>query len=123
MQKSSIRRQIVEAELHDQFYSDKLIRRSNFAIRYAGFCDLTRDGRAPSTLGCASFDAFYQHGKLRRGQHHRAAGIAHSRPDEAALIKPLAEQAKPIAVSEQDLQRARLLASKGKQVARRMDLS
>lgn len=73
-------------------------------------------------LGCAPVDAFDQHGELRRGQHHRAAGIAHSRPDEAALTEPLAEQAKPIAVQEQDLERVSVLPRKATS-GRRMDPS
>jgi hypothetical protein len=65
VQKCRIGRQIVEIELHVRFYSDMLIRRSDIAIFYAGFCDSARDGGAPSTLRCAPIDAFDQHRKLR----------------------------------------------------------
>jgi hypothetical protein len=74
MQKCRIRQQIVEIELHVRFYSNMLIRRSNFAIFYAGFCDSARDGGAPSTLGCAPIDAFDQHRKLRWRQRRCPPG-------------------------------------------------
>ena len=123
MQKCRIRRQIVEIELHVRFYSNMLIRRSNFAIFYAGFCDSARDGGAPSTLGCAPIDAFDQHRRLRWRQRHGATWIAHSGPDEATLIDALGKQAESVAVPEQDFQSARIPAAEGKTDGRRTDPS
>ena len=47
VQQSRIGRQIFEVEPHVQFYSNMLIRRSKFAIFYAGFCNIfSRQERA-----------------------------------------------------------------------------
>jgi len=52
-------------------YSNTLIRRSEFAIFHAGFCDSACERRLPHALGCAPVDAFDQHRKLRRRQCDR----------------------------------------------------
>lgn len=60
-----------------------------------------RDFRRPGALDSAPIDAFEEHRKLRATEVHGAAfGL---RPDEAAALKPLGEQAKAIAVPPQQL--------------------
>jgi hypothetical protein len=51
VQQRRIGRQIVEIEPHVRFYSNTLIRRSEFAIFYAGFCDSACERRLPHALG------------------------------------------------------------------------
>ncbi|MEY9495933.1 hypothetical protein ABIF33_004953 [Bradyrhizobium elkanii] len=58
MQKWCFCREIVEIELHVRFYSNTLIRRSNFALFTAGFCDSAGEKRAPEALQRAPVDAF-----------------------------------------------------------------
>jgi len=89
MQKCCICREIVEIELHVRFYSNVLIRRSNFSIFGAGFCDSAGESRLPYALGCAPVDAFDQHRELRRCQRDRTVVTGHRRPDKAALIDTL----------------------------------
>ena len=81
VQKRRIGRQIVEIKLHVRFYSDVLIRRSKFAIFYAGFCDSqpaiagrhTRSGvrqsmPSISIASCAGDSVTVPPGSLIRGQ-------------------------------------------------------
>jgi hypothetical protein len=123
MQKRRICREIVEIELHVRFYSNQLIRRICFSTFHTDFCDLPGKRRLPHTLGRAPVDAFDQHCKLCRCQRDRAVMACHHRPDKAALVDPLGEQAKTIAISEQDLQHRCLLAAEGKQMTRERVLS
>src|SRR5579859_2758245 len=58
MQKCCICREIVEIELHIRFYSNMLIRRSNFTLIAAGFCVSTGEKRSPESLRRAPVDAF-----------------------------------------------------------------
>src|SRR5450432_4068735 len=61
-----IGRQIFNIEPHVRFYSNALIRRSKFAIFYAGFCVVSaRKSGPPDALRCAPVDAFNQHRELR----------------------------------------------------------
>jgi hypothetical protein len=118
LQMSRFGRQIVEIEPHARIYAIRLIRRSNFIRRYAGFCSfLARQSRLPYAFWRSPVDAFNQHGELRWREHHRTAGIAHPRPDETTLIEPLGEQAETIAVPEQDLQLPRAVPPERKQMA------
>jgi hypothetical protein len=50
MQKFCVCREIVEIELHVRFYSNTMIRRSDFALFGTGFCDLAREKRTPEAL-------------------------------------------------------------------------
>ena len=119
MQQDRIRRKIIEIELHDESYSNPLIRSSNFAIFDAGFyTSSARESRLPSALRRAPIDAFNQHRELRRCERHRAARLAQRRPYEAALLQPLGEQTKSVPIPEQDLHRVRLLAPEGEEMTR-----
>ena len=90
LQKSRFGRQIVEIEPHVRIYPIRVIRRSDFIRFYAGFCSfLARQSRLPYAFRRSPVDAFNQHGELRWRERHRAAGIAHPRPDETTLIEPL----------------------------------
>jgi len=65
VQQSRIGRQIFEVKSHVRFYSNMVIRRSKFAIFYAGFCVVSAcKSRPPDALGRAPIDAFDQHGEL-----------------------------------------------------------
>jgi hypothetical protein len=82
MQKCCICREIVEIELHVRFYSNTLIRRSNFALSDAGFYDSACQKRSPKALWRTPIDAFEEHGKLRWRQRHRSARLRHARPEK-----------------------------------------
>src|SRR5215472_502671 len=77
----------------------------------------TCDRRTPHALGRSPIDTLDQHRELRWCKRDRAAGLAHPRPNEAALIEPLAEQAQAVSIPKQDLQDARPLAAEGKEMA------
>ena len=101
-----------------------LIRRSKFAIFYAGFCNISAGKSGPPyAFGHAPVDALDQHRELRRRQRDRAFVPRHPRPHEPALIEPLGEQAQPVAVPEQDLDDLRSFAPEGEQMAARTDPS
>ena len=66
MQKCCFSREIVEIELHVRCYSNTLIRRSNFVLFDAGFCDSAGEKRTPEAFWRAPVDALDQHRELRR---------------------------------------------------------
>ena len=93
VQQSRIGRQILEIEPHVRVCSNMLIRRSNFAIFYAGFCvSSAGKSRSPDALGRTPVDAFNQHGELRRRQDDAAFVSHHPRPHKPALVNPLVSQ-------------------------------
>lgn len=55
----------------------------------------------PSPVACPPVDPLQQHRELGRCERHR--GPRHPRPDEAALLQPLREEAQPLTVPPQDL--------------------
>src|SRR6266540_4458110 len=119
MQQRRIGRKIVEIKLHDESYSNTLIRSSNFAIFHAGFfTSSARESRLPGALRRAPIDAFNQHRELCRCECHRAARLAQRRPDEAAVLQPLVEQTQPVPIPEQDLHGVGLLAAEREEMTR-----
>src|SRR5437762_2688340 len=65
VEQNVLARQIFEVKSHVRFYSNMVIRRSKFAIFYAGFCVVSAcKSRPPDALGRAPIDAFDQHGEL-----------------------------------------------------------
>ena len=67
VQQSRIRWQIFEIKSHVRFYSNMPIRRSKFAIFYAGFCDVSAGKSGPPyAFRHAPVDALDQHRELRR---------------------------------------------------------
>src|SRR5262249_57525156 len=107
-----IGRKIIEIKLHDESYLETLIRSSNFAIFDAGFyTSSARKRRLPGAVRSAPIDAFNQYRELCWRERHRAARLAQRRPDEAAVLQPLVEQAESVPIPEQDLHRVGLLAA------------
>src|SRR5262245_6614057 len=119
MQQVRIGRKIIEIELHDESYSNLLIRSSSFAMFDARFCTSSAcKSRLPGALRSAPVDAFNQHRKLRWRECHGAARLAQRRPYEATVLQPLGEQTESVPIPKQDLHRVRLLAAERKQVTR-----
>src|SRR5215210_7704505 len=71
-------------------------------------------GWTPSCLGMTPVDAGEQIAELGRRDRHRAVGGA--RPQEAAPLQPLREQACALAVMPDDLQQIAATAAKAEQV-------
>ena len=96
MQQDRIGRKIVKIELHDESYSNRLIRSSNFPIFDAGFYTSSAcEHRLPGALRSAPIDAFNQHRELRWCERHRATRLAQRWPYEAALLQRLVNRQSP----------------------------
>src|SRR5579863_3070117 len=76
--------------------------------------------RAPCVLRQTPVDPFEQIAELRRRDRHRPVGIFARNgrwPDEAPALKPLGEQAHPLAVMPQHLQQSATPAAEHEQIA------